>query len=256
MIKQKILIIDDNKADIVLIRDLFDEAGINREILWAESSKQGLEIAKKENPEVIFLDTLMPEMGGFEACEELRNCGFKKIHVVMMSGALGMDNEVLAKKYGANSFCLKNPESILSAMMSFLVEKEKGKDLGKSLNILLVEDNAGDRILFRDALLETGIKHDLIECDSVSQAIIKVQTEKPDIIFMDIMLPVINGADYVESMKEDPQLNSTPVIFLTGIVEGSRKKQLNVGGRQFLALGKPVSIVNLIESIDEALNKR
>ena len=122
------------------------------------------------------------------------------------------------------------------------------------LKILLVDDNEGDRKLFKDTLIESGIKHHLIESNSVSNVFVKSTTEKPDIIFMDINMPKINGADYVRSLRNDPKMSSIPIIFLTGIVDREQKKDLNIGGMMFLALGKPVNIENLRSCIQEALN--
>ncbi len=124
------------------------------------------------------------------------------------------------------------------------------------LKILLVDDNPGDRQLFKDTLIESGIKHDLIECSSASNAFVKSTAEKPDIIFMDINMPKINGADYVRSLRNDPQMSAIPVIFLTGIVDRAQKKDLNIGGLMFAALGKPVNAGDLRSAIQEALNSK
>jgi len=66
----KILVVDD-EADIrKLLVTLFEDAGY--EVITASDGKEGLEVAKAEHPDLIFLDILMPIMDGFQTCAELR----------------------------------------------------------------------------------------------------------------------------------------------------------------------------------------
>jgi two-component system, OmpR family, alkaline phosphatase synthesis response regulator PhoP len=67
----KILVVDD-EADIrkLLVR-LFEDAGY--QVVTASDGKEGLEVAKAEHPDLIFLDILMPVMDGFQTCAALRS---------------------------------------------------------------------------------------------------------------------------------------------------------------------------------------
>jgi len=70
--KIKILVIDDNKDNLITMQALIKESFPKAVILTAQSGMKGLEIAAESDPEVILLDIIMPEMDGFEVCKRLK----------------------------------------------------------------------------------------------------------------------------------------------------------------------------------------
>ena len=68
----KILIIDDILDNIITLQALIEEAFPETSIFPALNGLQGLEMARKEDPDVIFLDIVMPGMDGFEVCQKLK----------------------------------------------------------------------------------------------------------------------------------------------------------------------------------------
>jgi two-component system, chemotaxis family, response regulator Rcp1 len=82
--------------------------------------------------------------------------------------------------------------------------------------ILLVEDNAGDVRLTREALREAEVAVELIAVADGEQALSHLRNEgRPDLILLDLNLPKKNGLEVLEEIKEDPELRRTPVIMLT-----------------------------------------
>lgn len=96
------------------------------------------------------------------------------------------------------------------------------RDFGKSIDILLVEDNAGDVELVREALSGSRVRTEL---NVVSDGIRAMQflrregeyTEKhrPDLVLLDLNLPRMGGREVLKDMKTDPELQVIPVIILT-----------------------------------------
>ena len=115
---KRILIIDDNKGDKVLIEEMFKTVSLNYDVKWAESGDAGLAMASKEPFDIILLDTLMPGMDGHETCLALKENKNVKSNVIMMTGSLDAVSEVKARKSGADGYCIKLAESILSAILS------------------------------------------------------------------------------------------------------------------------------------------
>jgi two-component system, OmpR family, alkaline phosphatase synthesis response regulator PhoP len=66
----KILVVDDEEDIRKLLVTLFEDAGY--EVITASDGKEGLELAKAQHPDLIFLDILMPVMDGFQTCAALR----------------------------------------------------------------------------------------------------------------------------------------------------------------------------------------
>ena len=68
--KKKVLVVDDNKSNLMLEKDLLEVAGF--EVLEAENAAVGIAIARKEKPDIIIMDVRLPDMRGSEAARILR----------------------------------------------------------------------------------------------------------------------------------------------------------------------------------------
>jgi two-component system, chemotaxis family, response regulator Rcp1 len=89
-------------------------------------------------------------------------------------------------------------------------------------SILLVEDNAGDVRLTREALREADVAVELTAVPDGDQALAFLRGEgahagasRPDLILLDLNLPKKNGLEVLEEIRRDPELRTTPVIMLT-----------------------------------------
>ena len=71
MFTRRILVIEDNEENLVLMQLILERA--EYEVLLANDGLQGLEIARKEQPDIILLDLAMPEMNGWEVAQNLKN---------------------------------------------------------------------------------------------------------------------------------------------------------------------------------------
>lgn len=108
--------------------------------------------------------------------------------------------------------------------MSKFAEAGQGgsKPAGRLPVILLVEDNPRDVRLVREALSERAIKCELLTAGDGEQALHMLRREGehaglpvPDLVLLDINLPVINGIEVLEAVKQDPQLRTIPVLILS-----------------------------------------
>jgi two-component system, chemotaxis family, response regulator Rcp1 len=93
---------------------------------------------------------------------------------------------------------------------------------GRALEILLVEDNPGDVRLTREALKEGNFRSNLhVVTDGVQaleylrRGVGYAQVVRPDLILLDLNLPRKDGREVLETIKEDPELRSIPVVILT-----------------------------------------
>ena len=83
------------------------------------------------------------------------------------------------------------------------------------VTILLVEDSQTDRELISEALKDTKLKHILRVAVDGEEALLFLQTERPDLILLDLNLPKKSGFEVLKTMKQDPALRAIPVIVLT-----------------------------------------
>ena len=121
----KILAIDDNRDNLTIVNALIMEAFPKAIVLTAFSGQKGLEVAEKEEPDVILLDIIMPEMDGFETCRKIKaNKKISDIPVVFVT-AIKSDkaSRIKALESGADAFLTKPiDESELTAQIRAMVK--------------------------------------------------------------------------------------------------------------------------------------
>lgn len=85
------------------------------------------------------------------------------------------------------------------------------------ITILLAEDDSDDRILFREAVKTLHVNIDIIEAESGVQTIdiLQQSEELPDVIVVDINMPLISGIDCVKIIREDVRLSEIPVVVMS-----------------------------------------
>jgi two-component system, chemotaxis family, response regulator Rcp1 len=133
-------------------------------------------------------------------------------------------------------------------------------EFGHPIQILLVEDNDGDVRLTVEALADVKIRNELTIARDGQQALAFVRREgpyatapRPDLILLDLTLPIKDGRQVLVELKNDSELVSIPVVILTGSRSDEdflRAEQLDVHAY----LTKPVDwqqFIALIESMDE-----
>jgi two-component system cell cycle response regulator DivK len=82
--------------------------------------------------------------------------------------------------------------------------------------ILVVEDQEDNRQILRDLLASTD--YEIVEAENGVEALAAVAKQRPDLILMDIQLPILDGYEATRRIKADPALRSIPIIAVTGIV--------------------------------------
>ena len=121
----KVLAVDDNQDNLIILKALLKEAFPEAAVFTALSGQQGLELAVKEEPDVILLDIVMPEMDGFKVCRRLKADKKLKDTPVVFVTANKADREsrILALKCGAEAFLAKPIDaSELTAQISAMIK--------------------------------------------------------------------------------------------------------------------------------------
>lgn len=102
----KILIVDDEKLLLDLYHDILVENGF--EVTMTTNSKEGIELAKKEMPDVILLDILMPEMNGFDVAKILKSDDtMKNIPIYLLTNLPEESSSEKAKELGVSGYMMK-----------------------------------------------------------------------------------------------------------------------------------------------------
>lgn len=115
--------------------------------------------------------------------------------------------------------------------------------------VLIIDDEAGFTRLVKLTLERTG-NFAVREENQGDRAWLTARDYKPDIIFLDVVMPKVDGGEVAQQIRSDPMLESVPIVFLTAIVS-QKESNHQFGGFPFLA--KPVSIEAITKSIHEHL---
>jgi two-component system, cell cycle response regulator DivK len=112
--------------------------------------------------------------------------------------------------------------------------------------ILVVEDQEDLRGVLRDLL--TGSGYHMIEAEDGQAGIAKAKTDNPDLILMDIQMPVMDGYEATRQIKADPNLKATPIIAISSFaMKGDEQKARVAGCDHYIT--KPYSPMQLLRMV-------
>jgi CheY-like chemotaxis protein len=119
--------------------------------------------------------------------------------------------------------------------------------------ILIAEDNAVNRELLRELLEMRG--YTVLEACNGEEALRMIEQTQPDLLLLDIGMPVLDGFAVVRKIRENPRLAPLPVVAVTAYaMQGDREKILNSDFDGYLS--KPVNSKSLSEELERLLSKR
>lgn len=148
-----ILIIDDNPSNLKLLHELLTQQ--NYRVRVSDSPILGLKSAKTEPPDLILLDIKMPEMDGYELCQELKkDATTKDIPVIFISASVGAINKIRAFEVGGMDYISKpyDVTEVLARINNHLqlsiLQKQTQSSLATSQNMLQAVMNNSPAIIY------------------------------------------------------------------------------------------------------------
>jgi len=265
----RILIIDDDPIIVREMEIIFKEE--NCHLTFALSGSEGILLLNKYVPDLILLDLRMPEMDGFKVLEELqKRDDLKDLPVIILTAADLTEDE--KKEFGENvkgiiikgqidknallfeiNKILYGPGAGRTTCRQAAEEKEKKPEKPEKTwqaKILIAEDNSDNLILFKEILRPPDYK--IYVAKNGQEAVDVAVKEKPDLILMDMQMPVMDGLKATKRIREMEELKDIPIIGLTArAMKGDREKVLAAGCSDYLS--KPVIPKNLLMMVKKWL---
>lgn len=199
-----ILVIDDDASVHEIMQRFLSREGFN--VITAASGQEGLRLARQQAPDVILLDVRMPNMNGWEVLSSLKaDPDLASIPVVMVTIE---DDKALGSALGAVDYLLKpvDHDRLLALLQPYL------KDSSPT-SVMVVEDNSENREMICRQLTKAGWQ--VLEAENGLKALEVMQTEQPGVILLDLMMPEMDGFEFIQELRQHPQWRSLPVIVLT-----------------------------------------
>ena len=199
-----VLIIDDDASQRDLMRRFLTKEGFC--VRSAGSGEEGLRLARQLLPLAITLDVMMPEMDGWAVLETLKSDAvLRHIPVIMLTM---VDDSDRGFAMGADDYVTKpvNRRRLTRILKRYSCASPP-------CPILLVEDDSATRSLMRTLLEKEGCV--VSEAENGEVALVAMQRERPSLIFLDLIMPVMDGFDFADRVREHPEWRSIPIVVLT-----------------------------------------
>ncbi len=105
----KILVIDDNEQDQKVAKRYLAQAGYE-DVAFADTGEDGVEMAERERPSLVVLDTDLPGINGFETCKRIKEIEGLDTKVIVLTGLIDAVDAGKARENGADDYCVKTSD--------------------------------------------------------------------------------------------------------------------------------------------------
>ncbi len=261
-----LLIVEDSEPQIIQLKDILSAEGFVINV--ARNGREALETIKLSIPDAMILDLQMPEVDGFEVLRQIRELKETRNIPVLILTAKHITKAELSflKENHIYQLIQKgavNRNDLLSYVKNLIIPEVKttpetikpGKYSGKQTtkaSILVIEDNNDNLVTLR-ALLDS--KYEIISASDGPEGLEKAVNNKPQMILVDISLPVMDGFKVLDEIKKIDDLSGIPVIALTArAMKGDRENLLAYGFDGYIS--KPVDSETFEKTIEEYLGNK
>ncbi|MEI8045069.1 MAG: response regulator, partial [Verrucomicrobiota bacterium] len=198
-----VLVIDDELDSRTLLTHLIEEFGC--QVIVAGSGEHGLRMAREFRPDIITVDLLMPRMDGWDVIRTMKvDFQLRDIPVVVVS-VIASENR--GRIFGAVDV-LQKPvlrEELLAVL-------QRNLPPGKP-SVLIIDDEADARQIMRSHLEE--IAGEIREAPNGREALALLDQHPLDVVLLDLVMPVMDGASFLNVIRSDERYQNLPVVVVT-----------------------------------------
>ena len=201
--KGTVLVIDDDPSACELMVRSLSKEGFR--VLTAPGGEEGLRLARESRPHVITLDVLMPGMDGWAVLRELKaDPKLSTIPVIMITMA---DDRSTGYALGASDYLTKpiDRERLTASLQRYRT--------GTTRSVLVVEDDDDTREMMARAL--AGDSWTVRQAQNGKVALERVKEAVPDLILLDLMMPEMDGFEFIAHLREVEAWRPIPVVVVT-----------------------------------------
>ncbi|HOI75491.1 MAG TPA: PAS domain S-box protein [Syntrophales bacterium] len=259
---KRILLVDDNEMSRIILEDLL--RGMTFITKSVTSGREALEEIRTAGEagrpyEVVMLDWRMKEMDGIQTARAIRQLPLDAVPYLVMVTAYGREevlNEaalagfehVLIKPVAASTL-FNTLVHVMGGKEVWTTDEDRRKDTPdvdleplRGASILLVEDNALNRELAVELLVQAGMKVD--KAEDGRESVEKIRRETYDLVLMDMQMPVMDGVTATREIRRDKRFRDLPILAMTAnVMQADIDRCLEAGMNDHI--GKPIDPADL-----------
>jgi adenylate cyclase len=176
------------------------------DVITAAGGQEGLEFARKLPPSVITLDVFMPDIDGWSVLQTIKqDPELSRIPVIMMTIS---DEKQKGFTLGASGYLTKPVDRAQLSQLLYRFKIPAGTP-----RVLVIEDDLNARETMR--LLLIGEGWSVSVATNGREALKRLTTEHPNLILLDLMMPEMDGFEFLVEFRKEPKFATTPVIVVT-----------------------------------------
>lgn len=201
----KILVVDDDPSVREVVKRLLEREGCT--VATAESGEEGLRLAREFEPDAITLDVVMPEKDGWKVLSELKSDPRTEAIPVIMVSIMADESRGLAMGVAD---CLEKPVDV--GRFTRAIRRAVGHSEQRS--ILVVDDEVDSRQALCRLLASEGWRP--VEAGDGREAIAFLARRRPAAILLDLLMPGMDGFEFIEELVKRAEFDSIPILVVTG----------------------------------------
>jgi signal transduction histidine kinase/CheY-like chemotaxis protein len=243
-IDKTILVVDDDPV----IRDLMTRYLLRGgyTVKTAVNGTEALRLTRELKPDAITLDVMMPEMDGWEVLAEIKNDpDLADIPVIM---ATIKDDRNIGFSLGAADYLVKPVNS--TQLHSVLL---KNFSDATEHSAMIVDDDGAMRELMCRMLQSENWKVDQAENGRIGLELLEKLNVLPDVIFLDLMMPEMDGFEFLEHVRENPRTKDIKVIVVTAKTLTKEERKTLSGSADQLVNKWDKNLEDLIDTLSNVL---
>ena len=239
-----VLVIDDDPAVHGMLMHFLEREGYAG--LVVASGREGLEQARRRRPAAIVLDVMLPDLDGWSVLAALKaDPALAAVPVVMLSI---VEDRRHAFALGAADYLVKPfDRDRLRTALRRLRRPE-------AAHVLVVEDDEATRYMLRQMFAVDGWS--VAEAGDGRQALGRMAERRPDLVVLDLMMPEMDGFDFLAALQAEPDWAAVPVVVCTAMtLDGAQRAQLEGRVRRVVekgGLGREALFATLHQILAEA----
>ncbi len=199
-----VLVIDDDETVRELLATHLKKLGY--QVRLASSGEEGIKLARQQRPDAITLDIMMPSMDGWSVLSLLKSDPkLASVPVIVLSI---VENRRLGYALGASDYLTK---PVSRQQLELILQRYQPQT--PSPQVLVIDDDPAMREMMQYMLQRAGWR--VCVAENGVAGLKQVAHYSPDIVLLDLMMPVMDGFEFLHRLRAQPAFQSTPVIVLT-----------------------------------------